>query len=222
MGNIRRLSIRDQIYEEIRDRILKQEYEPGTPVNILQLTKEFGVSNTPIREALNMLVVEGLLTSNVNNKFKVISLDEKTVDEINDMLLVLLCGGYRIARDRGYAVRLPGMLKSAYESQIAARVKHHDEPIEINNEYIRATMAFDRCFVEVSGNSKMISAYENCENLLYMSVRRTYWSSEDAIERNLEEHREIIAAVEEGDEERIIETLKKHYDKNYAKEKVTK
>ena len=46
-------SIKEQVYEEIRNRIITREYAPGSVLNISRLSEELGVSNSPIREALD-------------------------------------------------------------------------------------------------------------------------------------------------------------------------
>ena len=52
---LKRISMRDQVYEIIKNRILSREYSLGEPINIVHLSKELGISNTPIREALSQL-----------------------------------------------------------------------------------------------------------------------------------------------------------------------
>ena len=54
MAAITRASIKDQIYDLIRHKILTQELIFGEKINIVSITREFNVSNTPVREALSM------------------------------------------------------------------------------------------------------------------------------------------------------------------------
>ena len=55
MSELIRVSMRQQIYDIIKKRILSQEYDLGAPINIVALSKELSISNTPIREAVSML-----------------------------------------------------------------------------------------------------------------------------------------------------------------------
>lgn len=50
-----------QIYKELKRRVIEMEYKPGDPINEKQLIEEFGVSRTPIREAILKLSQQGLL-----------------------------------------------------------------------------------------------------------------------------------------------------------------
>lgn len=54
--------LKDQVYEDLRNRIIECKYEPGTIVNETMLMQELGVSRTPVREALHRLAIENLVT----------------------------------------------------------------------------------------------------------------------------------------------------------------
>lgn len=52
-------SVKQQILDHMREKILNQSYPLGSRVNLDELRREFGVSNTPLREAIGVLVGEG-------------------------------------------------------------------------------------------------------------------------------------------------------------------
>ena len=79
---LKRISMRDQVYEIIKNRILSREYSLGEPINIVYLSKELGISNTPIREALSQLETERLITINSNQKYHVTDLNEKLINDL--------------------------------------------------------------------------------------------------------------------------------------------
>ena len=58
---IQKTTIREQIYTIVRQRILSGELELGEKINIMALSAELNVSNTPVREALSMLERDGLI-----------------------------------------------------------------------------------------------------------------------------------------------------------------
>ena len=70
-------SIKDSTYEIIKSKILHEEYKMGEPLNLTQLEKELGISNTPIREAISALVSEGLLVSFHNSRVHVVTFKDK-------------------------------------------------------------------------------------------------------------------------------------------------
>ena len=76
--NIQRITVKDQIYEIVREKILTQEYELGSKINMLELSKELNVSNTPIREALSMLERDGLIINKPNAGPSVVDFTESS------------------------------------------------------------------------------------------------------------------------------------------------
>ena len=92
-GLIKKVNLRDQVYEYIKAGILSQEFKRGENINLDDLSRKLGVSNTPIRESINLLVKEGLIEYRQNNGFFVISPDKETVNEILQVVffMVVVC-----------------------------------------------------------------------------------------------------------------------------------
>ena len=61
MAVIKRVSLVDQVYEKLRERIVQLKIPFGSKLNVSKLQEEYGVSSTPVREALNRLLNEGLI-----------------------------------------------------------------------------------------------------------------------------------------------------------------
>ncbi len=60
---IKQKSIREQVYESLKEAIVNGEIESGEKIIELEYAEKFGVSRTPLREALRMLELEGLASS---------------------------------------------------------------------------------------------------------------------------------------------------------------
>ena len=82
-------SIREKIYQKVRDRITYGFLNPGERLIEENLVKEFKVSRTPIRESLRQLENEGLITFERNKGFTVSKLSPKQVDEIYQLPWIL-------------------------------------------------------------------------------------------------------------------------------------
>jgi DNA-binding GntR family transcriptional regulator len=79
---IKRLPIRDQLYDLILGEIHNGTYKHGDKLKDTELAKEYGVSRTPVREALIRLEREGYIVNHLNRGFEVIRIEKKTVLEI--------------------------------------------------------------------------------------------------------------------------------------------
>ncbi len=85
MAVIKRVSLVDQVYEKIRDRIITLKIPFGSKLNVSKLQEEYGVSSTPVREALNRLMNEGLVEFENNVGARVIDISEEDVRQIQEM-----------------------------------------------------------------------------------------------------------------------------------------
>lgn len=79
----------EAIYAELRERICLLDLPPGTPLREQALAEEFGVSRTPIREALTMLRVDGLVTPRDGGGSSVSVLDFKSLRDVYALRLKL-------------------------------------------------------------------------------------------------------------------------------------
>ncbi len=84
--NLNRRYIHDEVADRLRDLILSGQLSPRSRVNELELAEKFGISRTPLREAIKILATEGLLELLPNRGARVAVL---SAAEIDDMLLVI-------------------------------------------------------------------------------------------------------------------------------------
>ena len=75
-------SLRVRVFEALEQAIINGEYKEGDTLNELRLTKELGVSRTPIREALTQLELEGLVKNIQNKGAVVVGVSQKDIDDI--------------------------------------------------------------------------------------------------------------------------------------------
>lgn len=77
--NITQAPLNDRIYQSLKWSLIIGEYFPGSVLSIRSLAKKMGTSTMPVREALNRLASERLLTSSVKRSYRVAELDPKQV-----------------------------------------------------------------------------------------------------------------------------------------------
>lgn len=79
----------DGIYEELRQRICLLDLPPGSPLREQSLAEEFGVSRTPVREALAMLRMDGLVTRQLGGGTSVSTVDLKHMRDVYSLRIKL-------------------------------------------------------------------------------------------------------------------------------------
>ncbi len=102
-GGFQVQSVADQVYEVLRERIASGEIERGSRMHQEDLAKEFGVSRTPVREALRRLAAEGLVDLFANRGARVATATDEQLRSSYETRLVVEPGAARIAAERGAA-----------------------------------------------------------------------------------------------------------------------
>lgn len=198
-------SIKDQVYKEIKSRILSRQYAPGDTLNIMRLSEEMGVSNTPIREALSMLVNEKLVTVTANTKFRVIELNEELLQQLNSAIVSLLIGAARLCFTSNRITLLYETMEKAFLKQCAG-----DKKVTPEERYWLA-VEFDRSIIVSTENAMLLNAFDNWSNLLYLSTSMI----SEAYDNSISEHAQILGAVKNKDFSEITAKLELHYDKHF-------
>ena len=120
MAAIQKRSLVDQVYERLRSDIVSLQLPLGSRINVNELQDTLGVSCTPIREAINRLQQEGLITYENNVGARVLTLDGKDVDEIQQLATTLHCAAAKLAMERGDHDAMAEQLRRCLETFKAA------------------------------------------------------------------------------------------------------
>lgn len=195
----------DGIYEELRERICLLELPPGTPLREQALAAEFGVSRTPVREALTMLRVDGLVVRQQGGGTSVSSVDFKSIRDVYALRrkLAELTGEFLIVPlPAGILERLGSIrdeVLEASESHDARRLgelynRLHETMLDtVGNQALR--IVSDRLFRQTS-------------RLWVQLLPEMDWNEEVAI--LLDEIDQSSGALERGSAEELAEVRAKH------------
>ena len=208
MATISKKSVKEQVYEVIKQKIFDREYQFGDTINITTLCRELGVSNTPTREALSRLEAEGLVRSTMSSKVEVISLDEKIFNEISYFFYSQVIGAFMFCQMKNKLPLLLALMEGALEKQKAA-LYDKDE-----SSFVSKAIEFDRCFILAAENETMLRIYDSQSSLLYLLTRYTYDKKTNSREENLKQHEEIMKVIKAGDISKIQQIIFNHFDKH--------
>ncbi|WP_379135830.1 GntR family transcriptional regulator [Paenibacillus sp. sgz500958] len=187
---IKRTSFRDEVYRTLREAIISLALEPGQRLNDNQLASQFGVSRTPVREALKRLEDEGLVETVPGSITRVALLRPEEAGHAFVVAAALHALGARLAIPR------------LTESHLEMMRRHNEEfrqAIDTSDilAAIHADDDFHNILIEASGNPDIKATLERImPKLRRLEISR--FASEQAIE-SLSDHEQIIAACEQGD-----------------------
>jgi DNA-binding GntR family transcriptional regulator len=191
-------SVADLAYERIRRYVLGGEVPPGARLGQVELAERFGISRTPVREALRRLAGEGLVDFHSNRGFRVADLGLDAVLRRMEVRSLVEPGIARLAAERRTEEDLQ-RLEVAIASEEGARdgISAHD-----------ASRDFHIALALASGNEELMRVLNS---LWLVEVGRRLLSRRTAdpnwLDDDVSEHREILIAVSEGraaDAERLM------------------
>lgn len=184
------------VYEKLRDDIVEWRIPPGHVLHEIELTEHFKVSRTPVREALQRLAREGLVTTKRGRGTVVadISLDDTVklvqMREALETYAARLC-----ARNRDRA----GFDGLKAELEECRRMLHDGDVLDDYVGYYDLITRFDNAIAEGTGNQYLTSALQELRAHLYR-LRRIARSRPNRMVATTDEHLAICTAICEGDE----------------------
>lgn len=98
---IKRESLVDQIHQKLREEIITLKLPLGAKINVHELQEKLGVSSTPLREAINRLQQEGLVTYENNVGARVLTIEEHDVEEIEQLAYALQTAAVQLSMEHG-------------------------------------------------------------------------------------------------------------------------
>ena len=199
-------TLSEQVYHAVRARIMAGALAPGTFLREKDL-ESMGVSRTPIREALGRLASEGFLERLPHRGFRV---PEESVANLLELYpivasLELLAG--RLAFDRFSAEDVARL------RDINARLAEARDRGDVR-AMLDLNTAFHRLITERGGNRRLALLLDDLRSQL-SRLEHWYYSGRDRTQRSIQEHEEIIAAVERGDRARALELLERNMSLTY-------
>ncbi len=187
-------TLREKIVDTIREAIVNGVLGPDTKISEPELAERFGISRTPIREALRQLESEGFITV-VPRKGAVVSrLSKKDVEDFYELKGIL--EGYAARRSVARVTEedIAHMEQLNQELEIKSKKGDLRRAYQLHNE-------FHDIFLRLGGNDKL---YAIVQGLVKQFQRfRMSLSVPGKIEGSIAQHREIIEAFRNRDVERV-------------------
>jgi DNA-binding GntR family transcriptional regulator len=191
--------ISEQLVEAIEERIATGHYPPGTRLDESKLAADFGVSRTPIREALIRLGSSRMLEKRPRKGWVVTEMSLRRLFDMFEVMAELEAMCARLAATRGNAF-LKEKIRAAHEA-----CRGVSDP----DTYFRLNEAFHHALYEASQNEFLIEEACAVQRLL-RPYRRLQLRVRSRLPASFEEHRGIVDAILDGDAEAAAERLRAH------------
>lgn len=191
-----------EIYEDIKKRIIAEELKPGQQLIERDISDQYGISRTPVREILRRLIADGLVVLERSKGYKVRQLSIEEIIEIfvaretiEGTVIALACE----RRDQGLLMEL----EQLKETLLAADVE--SDP----GKAVECGRRLHNLGARYAKNAILMDFYQSLQNVaaLTRNITRKWFAIE---EQSRLEHLEIIEAMQAGQSRRAEQLMRNH------------
>lgn len=195
-------SLREQVSHALRAAIVSGELEPGEVYSAPALGAKFGVSATPVREAMLDLVRENLVTTVPNKGYRVTTMDEAELDDITELRM---------------------LIEPPLVAQVTPAIPEEDLPAlrEMAQAIVDGALAGDLVAytdADTAFHLKLLAYARNARVSALISDLRAHTRlyglgamlERDELEGSAREHHEILDAIEGNDPEKVEQLMRAH------------
>jgi len=198
MAILQHPNISDRVYEILSQQIINHKLKPGSRLREKQLAEQFGVSRTPLRDALNRLAQDGFVTIEPR---KGASIKEFNIDDVREVYDI------RMALE-GLAARL-----AATKPDIRQLEKLKAQFVKSDTRtLLRADTDLHDLVVSSSGYKKLEGILNNIYNLI-QAFRAAGYASKKRSTKASSDHLKIIKAIMDHDQEAAENLMRNHIEK---------
>jgi len=198
----------EEVAELLRQRIFKAtqgDMEPGAWIDELKLAAEYGISRTPLREAIKVLATEGLVTMKLRRGAYVTEVNDKDLTDVYSLLGLLESDAAGI------------VAMQASETQLLELTALHNEleacvlPGRVDRQrFFEINERFHMRVLEIADNRWRNQIVADLRKVMKLNRHHSLFKS-GRIEESLEEHRAILAALTARDSTYSIKCMQEHF-----------
>ena len=189
------------VAEQLRLRIFRRELEPGSWIDELKIAEDFGISRTPLREALKVLAAEGLVTMKVRRGAYVTEVSEKDLRDVYHLLSLLESDAAGVVASTATEDALAHL--QALHAELEAASVERERFFAVNER-------FHMLLLELSDNRWRSQMVADLRKVMKLNRHHSLFK-EGRIEDSLREHRVILAALLARDAAGAAVAMQQHF-----------
>jgi len=193
-------ALSQEVADLLRQRIFKRELEPGSWIDEMKLAEEYGISRTPLREALKVLAAEGLVTMKLRRGAYVTEVSERDLSEVFHLLSLLESDAAAVVAEQASDEQIADL--QALHKQLEAATGNRDKFFAINER-------FHMRLLEIAGNRWRDQMVADLRKVMKLYRHHSLFK-QGRLEASLKEHRRIMSALKARDAVKVRELMQQH------------
>ena len=179
----------EEVAELLRQRIFKRELEPGNWIDELKIAEEYGISRTPLREALKVLAAEGLVTMKVRRGAYVTEVSAQDLADVYHLLSLLESDAAAVVAQQATPAQL-GELQQLHQQLEAAALADQED----TQQFFSVNERFHLRLLEIANNRWRDQMAADLRKVMKL-YRQNSLQKSGRVAQSLAEHRVIMDAL---------------------------
>jgi DNA-binding GntR family transcriptional regulator len=205
-----------EVAELLRQRIFKRaagDLEPGSWIDELKLAEEYGISRTPLREALKVLATEGLVTMKVRRGAYVTEVSEQDLTDVYHLLSLLESDAAGVVASTATDAQMTelGKLHEALEAAVPDAGKSvKNKQVVDTEQFFTINEQFHMRLLAIANNRWRDQMVADLRKVMKLNRHNSLLKT-GRIAESLEEHRAIMSALYARDAAATVAAMKAHF-----------
>ena len=199
---LRESALYEQVAERLRGRILAHTLAPGSWIDEQALATEYGISRTPLREALKVLAAEGLVTMKLRRGAYVTEVSERDLAEVFHLLALL---------ESDAATTVATSATDAELAELQALHEHLESTVNDRDAFFRANEQFHIRLLQIADNRWRLQLVNDLRKVMKLNRHHSLFK-QGRLKASLAEHRQIMAALMARNAAKVQKLMQQHID----------
>ena len=199
--NLKQRALYEEVAELLRQRIFSRELVPGSWIDELKIADEYGISRTPLREALKVLATEGLVTMKVRRGAYVTEVNEKDLTDVYHLLSLLEADAAGAVASHATDAQIKRL--QDLHNQLEKAVRNRERFFEINE-------AFHMQLLEIADNRWRDQMVADLRKVMKLNRHNSLLKA-GRIEESLAEHKAIMQALSSRNAKAAMLRMREHF-----------
>jgi DNA-binding GntR family transcriptional regulator len=199
----------EEVAELLRQRIFQRALEPGSWIDEMKIAEEFGISRTPLREALKVLAAEGLVTMKVRRGAYVTEVSQQDLSDVYHLLSLLESDAAAVVATKATDAELQEL--QALHTTLEAAATRGDTAGKANtDQFFAVNEQFHMRLLEIANNRWRDQMVADLRKVMKLNRHNSLLKT-GRIEESLAEHRAIMEALAARDAALTAQRVREHF-----------
>ena len=199
---LRHRALYQEVAERIRQQIFARELEPGSWIDEQKLALDFGISRTPLREALKVLAVEGLVTMKVRRGAYVTEMSREDVQQVYHVMGLL---------ESDAAGRVAAHASDEERAELAALHERLEKHVRQRDAFFATNEQFHMALLRMAGNRWAMQVVTDLRKVMKLNRHHSLFK-QGRLADSLAEHRALMAAIEARNPKEATRLMRAHFE----------